>query len=207
MTHVAGSQFEEKIHRQSRRVEPAETLGLGLRGLEGLHPVQALDGGLVLSDHRMDLFRRWLSDAVAARPEVRAINLSTRGSVVAGLLLAPPNYGESWAPVELFLGGLDFTPGKSRSGEPPFDQLRSAMALSDRRAAAADFRVRAEAFWGPSTWQSWAGRAWQTWERWPSARSWRAVNEVMELTLQWERFWKKAEEFSKSDSRIGDPNR
>lgn len=207
VTHVAGSQFEETIHRRSRRCEPAETLGVGLRGHEGLRWVPSLDGGLVASDHRMDLFRRWLSEAVANRPEVRAVNLGTRGSVVAGLTPPPPDLGVSWSSLEGLVPGPALDTRGGRSVPAPFDRLRLAMARLNKGDAATEFRRVAEEFWGPAAWQSWAGRVWRTWERWPSSRSWRAVVEVMDLTLGWEKFWKKAEEISKTNSRIRDEGR
>lgn len=189
LTHVPGSQFEEAIHRKARRLNPAETQGLGLRGNEGTTRQPALDGGELASDVRMDLFRRWISAAVAARPEVKAVNLGTRGSVIPGLLPAEPDYGSSWA--EVRLGPPPAEPVLRRGGtgptKGPFPALARVLGEEDFAAAVEEAWAAARAHWGPA-WDAWAGRAKATWDRWPSQRSRRAVEEVVSLALDWQAF-------------------
>lgn len=187
LSHVPGSQFEEAIHRRSRRLMPAETQGLGLRGLTGLVPRPALDGGWVLSDPRMDLYRSWLEASVTAHPETRAYNLGTRGSLVRGLT----SVGNDWRPqgrpprLEPPAGGL--VPGRPVS-LPPFEALRSVGDLTDRHRYE-EVWAQARDHWGAAVWDKWAGRAWSTWARFPSPRSRRAVEEMVTLTLSWESAW------------------
>lgn len=182
LSHVPGSQFEEAIHRRAHRLVPAETQGLGLRGLRGLVPRPALDGGLVLSDARMDLYRSWLEASVAVHPEVRTYNLGTRGSVVRGLQPGAPSWRPGPAPT--LTPGPSRFPG-SRVSLPPFDAL---IALAEGTSLDPDAWQRARSHWG-DVWDRWAGRAWATWERFPSTQSRRAVQEMVELTLSWRPVW------------------
>lgn len=193
LTHVPGSQFEEALHRRSRRLTPAETLGLGLRGFVGLTPRPALDGGTILSDARMDLFRRWLSLAVTSHPEMPAFNLGTKGSVIPGLRPFPYGWESRWPLTRP--GPLPEEPVLTRlaasAPQPPFRELREALAVDDREFPATldGFWRAARAFWGESTWDSWAGRVRNTWDRYPSSRSLWALKEHLALTLAWEPFW------------------
>lgn len=197
-THVPGSQFEEAIHRRSRRLAPAEGSGLALlgTGVRTLRP--ALDGGTVSSDPRMDLFRSWLASSVAAHPRVRAINLGTRGSVVPGLLPPPPNYGAglpSGARLRVPEGPV--LRRSSRSAQPPFAALAAVLDCPAFSAGGTEGFVAAlevawtaaYEFWGHEVWDSWAGRARRTWELLPSERSRRAVEEVVQSALSWKDFW------------------
>jgi hypothetical protein len=178
-THAPGSQFEEAVHRRSRRLVPAETLGLGLRE-PGLVRRPAVDGGTVLSDRRMDLYRRWLGDSVAAHPGVRATNLSRRGSLVPGLVGPTKDYGSHWAhrlpwtpPAGPALTRRPFVPERFDLGNDP------GQAWTAARNA-----------WGADVWDSWAGRAWFTWDRFPSSRSRRSLDEVFSVARRWAEFVK-----------------
>lgn len=192
LTHVPGSQFEEAVHRTSRRLAPAETLGLGLRGLSGLSWRPALDGGLVRSDRRMDLFRDWLTAAVALHPEVRAVNLGTRGSLVPGLGRPEADYGHTWASLDFRppSGGPVLEPRSGRIPEPPF-ALLAAVGDPDFGASLDRAWAGARDYWGTEVWDRWAGRARATWDRFPSARSRRALEDLVRLTLTWRRFFQK----------------
>lgn len=190
LSHVPGSQFEEAIHRRAGRLDPAETLGLGLRGIRGLVPRPSLDGGWVLSDPRMDLYRSWLEAAVAAHPEVRAYNLGTRGSVVRGLL----PWSEAWGshrPASLLESAPPLTFQEGPPILPPFAALSDLLPFADA-ARGQQAWDQARAYWGPEVWDRWAGRAWATWERFPSSRSRGAVEEMVALTLAWEPVWEGA---------------
>jgi len=192
-THVPGSQFEEAVHRQAHRLIPAETRGLGLRGWEGLVSRPSLDGGWVWSDPRMDLFRHWLSAAVARHPGVKAVNLGTRGSVVPGLEPAAVDYGHHWPRVAL--PPVPLSPPLRRGAgsleTPPFPHLAAVLSpasLADFNQALDRAWAVAREYWGTEVWDAWAGRAKTTWDRWPSARSRQAVEEVVSLALTWRRF-------------------
>jgi len=191
LTHVPGSQFEEALHRRAGRLGPAETLGLGLRGMSGLVWRPALDGGKILSDMRMDLFRDWLSASVASHPEVRVVNLGTRGSVIPGLVSAPVDYGEDWSVIPQ--RPLPPGPGLVRLNggvwSPPFAALTQEDVLADFPHFVETAWAAAREFWGASVWDAWAGRAKKTWDLWPSNRSRRAVEEVLTLVLEAEAFW------------------
>jgi hypothetical protein len=194
LTHVPGSQFEEALHRRAGRLTPAETLGLQLRGWKGLAARPALDGGEVLSDPRMDLFRSWLSAAVQNRPDVRAVNLGTRGSVVIGLGSPEPGYGASW-PVrrsEPWTPGPVLVPRPLSLGTPPWEALER---LSSGPAGTPEFDRdwdEVAHWWGEDAWGRWAGRAALTWARFPSKRSARALAEAAREALGWRVFFPEA---------------
>lgn len=179
LTHAPGSQFEEAIHRRSRRLVPAETLGLGLRG-PGLVWRPAVDGGRVLSDRRMDLYRDWLGASAAAHPEVRAVNLSRRGALVPGLEGPSADYGSQWLPRPPWTA-----PRGPALVRRPFVPAAWEPGDGDDQAWAS-----ARAVWGAEVWDSWAGRAWNTWCRFPSPRSRRSLDEVWALARQWTAFVK-----------------
>jgi hypothetical protein len=191
LTHVPGSQFEEALHRRTGRLAPAETLGLNLRGWAGLALRPALDGGQILSDPRMDLFRAWLSGAVQGRPDVPAVNLGTRGSVVPGLAAPPADYGQSWAPLAPVAppAGPFLVRKKTSPETPPWDALeRLAQGPSAGGTFDRDWAV-VRGWWGAEVWDRWAGRAGETWGRFPSPRSSRAVAEVAREALGWRPFF------------------
>lgn len=188
LSHVPGSQFEEATHRRAGRLVPAETLGLGLRGVEGLVPRRALDGGWVLSDPRMDLYRSWLEASVAAHPEVRGYNLGTRGSAVRGLVPWPGAWVSQRTVPSLAQPLPSLFPHRAGLPRPPFEALRALVPFTDANQGRRAWE-QARAYWGPEIWDRWAGRAWATWERFPSPRSRGAVEEMARLSLAWESVW------------------
>jgi hypothetical protein len=118
------------------------------------------------------------------------VNLGTRGSVVSGLLSPPAGYGDDWP--EVSLPPVPEAPLLVRrsgvQGNPPFRELAAVLGAEFPSTLEAAWTA-ARAFWGPSAWDGWAGRAKATWDRWPSASSRRAVEEVVAVALEWERFW------------------
>lgn len=189
-THAPGSQFEEELHRRSCRLTPAETLGLALLDLSELVPRTAVDGGQVLSDARMDLFRGWLSASVSGHSGVKVVNLGHRGSLISGLVSPPLGYGEDWpAASPAFSETAPLTRRKDQRLPPPFDALRRLIGAEDFSLAVSQAWAAAQAYWGTEIWKAWAGRAASTWQRFPSARSRLAIVEVVELALTWEGFW------------------
>lgn len=193
LTHVPGSQFEEALHRRSHRLSPAETGGLGLRGLEGLTWRPGLIGGPVRSDPRMDLFRDWLTASTSAHPEVRAVNLGTRGSLVPGLVPPPAGYGEDWpvVPPRVVESSPVLSCRLMTVSVPPFEVFRALADEPDFPAAVDRAWAAGRLFWGEAIWDGWAGRAKRTWDRFPSVRSRRALVETARATVAWEVFWKE----------------
>lgn len=188
-THVPGSQFEEALHRRSHRLRPAEIGGLGL-GPEVATWRPSMDGGLVKSDPRMDLYRDWLAASAAQHPEVLGYNLSTRGTVVPGFLSPPPALGDDWPTVARRSPPADqpLVAQPDRRPPPPFPALRAVLSADDFPGAVTRAWDQAAAYWGPA-WASWADRAWATWERFPSIHSRRAIELVVRDALAWEGFW------------------
>ncbi len=191
-THVPGSQFEEAALRRAWRLEPAETAGLRLLGT-GL-TVRPGVAGDVLSDARMDLFRGWLTRASAARPDVAAINLSRRGSLIPGLKAPTEDYGAGWLEPEA--PAADRTPflvPQSSHQGPPWPALETLAGWSEDGGEGFEELVKsvwtqAGVYWGPA-WDAWAGREKATWDRFPSPRSRGRLVELAVLTLSWRRFW------------------
>jgi hypothetical protein len=188
-THVRGSQFEETALRLACRLRPAETAGFGLRGL-GLTERPAMGGGTVPSDVRMDLFREWLSAAVAARSDVRAVNFSRRGSVISGLLSPDANYGDDWPALDPQMADSSrpLTVRTAGTSSPPWDSLErcldGTLTLGAFGEAVATLSKAAREYWGAS-WESWAGRELASWNQFPSARTRRRLVELAALTLRW----------------------
>lgn len=191
-THVPGSQFEDAALRRAWRLEPAETSGAKLLGT-GLTERPGVAGN-VLSDARMDLFRGWLTRAAASRPDVTAVNLSRRGSLIPGLLVPGEGYGGGWPepasrPADR---SPSLVPQISRQ-VPPWAALESLAAWDKDRAQGFEALIenvwtQAVAYWG-AEWSTWAGREKTTWDCYPSRRSRGHLVELAVLTLSWRRFW------------------
>lgn len=64
-THVRGSQFEEKIHRESNRFVTAEKENLASLLSGGLTKDISYDGKELLTDKKMSMFRWWFENASA----------------------------------------------------------------------------------------------------------------------------------------------
>ena len=193
-THVAGSQFEEALHRRSGRLVPAETSGWSSLQRGAATLTRSVDGGLVPTDPRMDLFRQWLTAAVGAHPQVRAVNLGTHGAFVDGLAAPPPGYGDGWpvrvaAPVE---GGALIRSAEP-APRPPFEILEAVLDAEDFDRAVEKALAGARSYWGADVWDRWAQRAHSTWIRFPSEASRRAVEEVVRGALAWKGLWSAAE--------------
>ena len=101
-THARGSWFEERMHLLSSRIAPAE-LGL-FRYLHDAQPfpIKANNGGYVLTDRRMTIYRQWFEAQTQLYPESQNYNLSANGVALSGiasgrlevLLDSPPVRGE-----------------------------------------------------------------------------------------------------------------
>lgn len=88
-THCHGSFFEERLHRVADRVHPSED-GLW-HYLHGAQPrtVVAYNGRPVMSDARMDVYRRWFSEQARRFPDCSTVVLSPDGSLIEGITTAP----------------------------------------------------------------------------------------------------------------------
>lgn len=82
MTHFKGSFFEERSHSLSSRTHPAETHSFAY--LRGGDPFLTEDysGGVVLSDRRMELYRRWFEDQLEQHPDAVTYVTGTRGAKI-----------------------------------------------------------------------------------------------------------------------------
>jgi hypothetical protein len=175
--HVRGSQFEERKHRRSSRLVPAETWGLGWLGESNLSSRPTVGGGSLKSDPRMDLYRQWLSLSVAEHPEVTAWNLSPVGSLIPGLKSPGVNFAADW-PVQLPLARslsapLKAGPGVATRVTSPEGEMGFPPRLS------ADWIGRWEtqglSLWGATAWAILGSQAVQTWRQFPTPRSEHAV--------------------------------
>jgi hypothetical protein len=83
-THIRGSTFEEKVIRNARRIQPAETAGIS--SLFGANSTTASDysGNTILTDDRMKLFAWWFESKVASYPHIHTYALSSRSLAIPG---------------------------------------------------------------------------------------------------------------------------
>lgn len=84
-THFKGSTFEERSHRLSERLHPAETDSFN--ALYGAYPyeVSNYEGGKVLTDKRMALYAWWFESKCLEFPEVKTCTLCPKGVGIPGI--------------------------------------------------------------------------------------------------------------------------
>ncbi|MBR6216298.1 MAG: motility associated factor glycosyltransferase family protein [Spirochaetaceae bacterium] len=84
-THFKGSTFEERSHRLSERLHPAETDSFN--ALYGAYPyeVSNYEGGKVLTDKRMALYAWWFESKCLEFPEVKTCTLCPKGVSIPGI--------------------------------------------------------------------------------------------------------------------------
>ena len=84
-THFKGSTFEERSHRLSARLHPAETDSFN--ALYGAYPyeVSNYEGGKVLTDKRMALYAWWFESKCLEFPEVETCTLCPKGVGIPGI--------------------------------------------------------------------------------------------------------------------------
>lgn len=80
-THCRGSYFEELALRLADRLRPAEQVVFGYLTGANPTPVPANDGGTVLSDRRMAVYRTWFASQLRS-PTAPATAILTRGGAV-----------------------------------------------------------------------------------------------------------------------------
>jgi hypothetical protein len=88
-THVGGSLFEERSHLISHRLAPAETHQVAYIENGSPFPTKANDGGQVLTDQRMSIYRDWFALQDHDDAEARSCNLSPHGAVIPGMPHVP----------------------------------------------------------------------------------------------------------------------
>jgi hypothetical protein len=67
-THYHGSYFEESMHCNSYRTKPASDGAFRYLVDAHAHPCPAVDGSMVLSDQRMDMYAHWFEEQVHSYP-------------------------------------------------------------------------------------------------------------------------------------------
>jgi hypothetical protein len=85
MTHYRGSFFEERIHTLSTRFAPAEGHFRRYLYSGSPEPVAANDGGEVLTDQRMLVYKWWFENQIRMHPETQSYNLSRSGVSIDGM--------------------------------------------------------------------------------------------------------------------------
>ena len=84
-THVRGSLFEERTHIISERKHPAESMGFLALHDANPYPVASNDGGFVLTDQRLAVYREWFETQISLDAKSTTINLSTNGVRIEGM--------------------------------------------------------------------------------------------------------------------------
>ena len=84
-THFKGSTFEERSHRLSARLHPAETDSFN--ALYGAYPyeVSNYEGGKVLTDKRMALYAWWFESKCLEFADVKTFTLCPKGVGIPGI--------------------------------------------------------------------------------------------------------------------------
>jgi hypothetical protein len=84
-THFHGALFEDRVHAESQRFNPAETWVVS--ALRDGHPFSAPSscGGKVLTDRRLSLYAAWFENRFRQHASVRNYGLFQNGLAIAGL--------------------------------------------------------------------------------------------------------------------------
>jgi hypothetical protein len=84
-THFRGAHFEETFSAMSSRLRPLEHRAFAYLRDAAPFPVRANDGGLVLTDHRMAVYKFWFETQMSLHPELASFNLSPGGARIEGM--------------------------------------------------------------------------------------------------------------------------
>ena len=84
-THFRGACFEEAFFAVNSRLRPQETRSYTYLTEAEPFPVASNSGGLVLTDHRMAVYKFWFEAQMNLHPEVRTVNLSADGLRIQGM--------------------------------------------------------------------------------------------------------------------------
>lgn len=86
-THIKGSQFEERAHRESFRLKTAETESLHPLFQSGPFYAHDYNGNLVLTDKKMSLFSWWFEDNClrAANAGIKTFSLTPQSLAINGI--------------------------------------------------------------------------------------------------------------------------
>jgi len=187
--HAVGTQFEERDRRRSTRLRTYGTLSRSRIPRDADHSVRAVDGALVRSDPRLDLYRSWLAQSIAAHPEVRAVNLSSRGSQIPGTLSSLADDKTLSTPSGSPVRGQFLLRKAGPSSHPPFKRLEALTTAEDWPQAWAEVDREASRWWGASRWDAWIGKARALWKAYPSSRTQRLLEKGVQYALEWRVFW------------------
>ncbi len=84
-THFRGAYFEEAFFATNSRLRPQETRSYTYLTEAEPFPVENNSGGLVLTDHRMAVYKFWFEAQMNLHPEIRTGNLSAGGLRIQGM--------------------------------------------------------------------------------------------------------------------------
>ncbi|MBN2353969.1 MAG: motility associated factor glycosyltransferase family protein [Spirochaetales bacterium] len=84
-THFRGAHFEEAFHATSSRLDPQERRAYSYLREAAPFPVRDNAGGLVLTDHRMTVYKFWFETQMSLHPETATFNLSPGGVGIEGM--------------------------------------------------------------------------------------------------------------------------
>jgi hypothetical protein len=89
-THFTGALFESLFHCQSERLRPAETMSSVYRADAAPFKAASNRGDLVLTDHRMFIYKWWFENQMKIHANPQTYNLSPAGVLIEGMELADP---------------------------------------------------------------------------------------------------------------------
>jgi hypothetical protein len=105
-THFRGAHFESVFFSTSSRLRPQEHSAFAYLREAQPFPVPSNAGGLVLTDHRMAVYKFWFETQMSLHPDVTTWNLSSGGVRIEGLPLAAVNGALALPPIRDRLAAL-----------------------------------------------------------------------------------------------------
>jgi hypothetical protein len=87
-THYRGSFFETMALARGARLQPAELTAFRYVASGGPSTVPAAPSGSLVSDRRMEIYRRWFAEQLASSKAPRTMTLTTGGAEVPGIRVA-----------------------------------------------------------------------------------------------------------------------
>ncbi len=90
-THYKGSFFEERVHQESNRLNPAENSAFS--ALNNAYPfyLENNTGGVTLTDSRLIVYKQWFEERIEQSPDRKTFNLSSKGIKIEGFSFAAPD--------------------------------------------------------------------------------------------------------------------
>ncbi|RPJ05393.1 MAG: DUF115 domain-containing protein [Spirochaetaceae bacterium] len=90
-THFRGSYFENAFHFSDFRKTPVEYFSFKYLHDGGAFPVPSNNGGMVLSDQRMVVYKFWFETQMKLHQDTTTFNLGARGTRIDGMPLVQPS--------------------------------------------------------------------------------------------------------------------